>query len=92
MGGCSSAPQIWGCLVPEVPIGDPTSAGQPRQVSVPRMAIIPGIPGISQSLWQLSWAESPHNQAARSTKPTFKGAAGDSSWDRAGISSTSILA
>ncbi|XP_018862390.1 aldehyde dehydrogenase family 3 member B1-like [Parus major] len=60
--GCSSAPQIWGCLVPEVPIGDPTSAGQPGQVSVWRMVIILGIPGISQGLRQLPWLESPHNQ------------------------------
>lgn len=43
MEGCSSAPQVWGCLVPEVPIGDPKSAGQPGQVSVWRMAIIPGL-------------------------------------------------
>ncbi|XP_053801028.1 aldehyde dehydrogenase family 3 member B1-like [Vidua chalybeata] len=62
MEGCSSAPQVWGCLLPEVPIGDPKSAGQPGQVSVQRMAIIPGIPGISQGLRQLPWAESPHNQ------------------------------
>lgn len=61
-GGCSSAPQVSGCLVPEIPIGDPTSAGQPGQVSVQRMVIILGIPGISQGLWQLLWAESSHNQ------------------------------
>lgn len=89
MGGCSSAPQIWGSLVPEVPTGDPTAAGQPGQVSVQRMAIIPGIPGISQGLGQLLWAESPHKQDG--PEPPFKGAVGDSSWDRAGISSTSIL-
>lgn len=88
----AALPSRSGCLVPEVLIGDLTSAGQPAQVSVQRMVIIPGIPGIFQSLWQLPWVESPHNQDAPSTTPPFKCTAGDSSWDRAGISSTSILA
>lgn len=90
--GAAALPSSSGCLVSEVLIGDLTSAGQPAQVSVQRMVIIPGIPGIFQSLWQLPWVESPHNQDAPSTTPPFKCTAGDSSWDRAGISSTSILA
>ncbi|XP_018777663.3 aldehyde dehydrogenase family 3 member B1 isoform X1 [Serinus canaria] len=36
------------------------------------MAIIPGIPGISQGLWQLPWAESPHNQDSPKHRATLQ--------------------